>query len=113
MKLELDLSAKILNDLDSFIKNVNAILSDFGINENVKKLSEIESILKRIRLLKPSQNYLGVTLDSNGYIVDINPLHDFVLEQGVPEDVLRGYYKIKDGVLYLDKERQALLWRNE
>lgn len=112
-KSNVDLKTLILQDLSKLLADVNIYLYENGIKERVDTLSDILVVLGKLRVLKPSQNYLGVTLDSNGYIIDINQLHDFVLEQDVPEDVLRGYYKIKDGVLYLDKERQALLWRNE
>lgn len=113
MKLELDLSATILNDLDSFLKRVNATLADFGIHEDIKKLSELENFLKRIRILKPKESYIGVTLDVDGYIKTVQPLHDFVIKQDVPRDILQGYYKILNGVIFLDSTRQALLWGNE
>lgn len=112
-KSNVDLKTLILQDLSKLLADVNIYLYTNGIKERVDDLSDILVVLNKLRVLKPSQNYLGVTLDSNGYIVDIAPLHDFVLEQDVPSDILRGYYKIQDGLLYLDKERQALLWRNE
>lgn len=112
-KSNVDLKTLILQDLSKLLADINIYLYENGIKERVEDLADILVVLNKLRVLKPSQNYLGVTLDSNGYIVDINSLHDFVLEQDVPEDVLRGYYKIQNGVLYLDKERQALLWRNE
>lgn len=113
MKLNFDFSAILLNDLEELIKNVNATLTTYGVNEKITTLSDLQNLLDRLRVLKPKDEYLGVTLDSDGFIVEINPLHDFVVKQDVPEDVLRGYYKIQNGVIYLDKERQALLWRNE
>ena len=112
-KSNVDLKTLILQDLSKLLADMNIYLYENGIKERVEDLADILVVLNKLRVLKPSQNYLGVTLDSNGYIIDINKLHDFVLEQDVPEDVLRGYYKIQNGVLYLDKERQALLWRNE
>ena len=112
-KSNVDLKTLILQDLSKLLADINIYLYENGIKERVEDLADILVVLNKLRVLKPSQNYLGVTLDSNGYIVDINSLHDFVLEQDVPEDVLRGYYKIQNGLLYLDKERQALLWRNE
>ena len=112
-KSNIDLKTLIIQDMEKLIKDTNVYLIENGIQDKVKDLKGILEALNKLRVLKPSQAYLGVTLDSDGYIKTVSPLHDFVLEQDAPNDLTQGYYKIKNGEFYLDVERQALLWRNE
>lgn len=112
-KSNVDLKTLILQDLEKFVKDVNDYLREHSVNLKVTNLQGVLDALHQLRVLKPSQEYIGVTLDSDGYIKSIQPLHDFVIKQDVPTDILQGYYKIFNGVIFLDSTRQALLWRNE
>lgn len=112
-KSNVDLKTLILQDLEKFVKDVNDYLREHSVNLKVTNLQGVLDALHQLRVLKPSQEYIGVTLDSDGYIKSIQPLHDFVIKQDVPKDILQGYYKILNGVIFLDSTRQAILWRNE
>lgn len=112
-KSNVDLKTLILQDLEKFVKDVNDYLREHSVNLKVNNLQGVLDALHQLRVLKPSQEYIGVTLDSDGYIKSIQPLHDFVIKQDVPKDILQGYYKILNGVIFLDSTRQALLWGNE
>lgn len=112
-KSNVDLKTLILQDLEKFVKDVNDYLREHSVNLKVNNLQGVLDALHQLRVLKPSQEYIGVTLDSDGYIKSIQPLHDFVIKQDVPKDILQGYYKILNGVIFLDSTRQAILWRNE
>ena len=112
-KSNTDLKTLILQDLEKFVRDVNDYLREHSVNLKVDNLQGVLDALHQLRVLKPSQEYIGVTLDSDGYIKTIQPLHDFVVKQDVPIDILQGYYKILNGVIFLDGTRQALLWGNE
>ena len=112
-KSNIDLKTLILQDLEKFVKDVNDYLREHSVNLKVNNLQDVLDALHQLRVLKPSQEYIGVTLDNDGYIKTVQPLHDFVIKQDVPTDILQGYYKILNGVIFLDNTRQALLWGNE
>ncbi len=112
-KSNIDLKTLILQDLEKFVRDVNDYLREHSVNLKVNNLQGVLDALHQLRVLKPSQEYIGVTLDSEGYIKSVQPLHDFVVKQDVPIDILQGYYKILNGVIRLDPKRQALLWGNE
>lgn len=112
-KSNIDLKTLILQDLEKFIKDMNDYLHEHSVNIRVNDLKGALDALHQLRILKPTQEYIGVTVNSDGYIKSVQPLHDFVIKQEVPIDVLHGYYRIINGVISLDSARQALLWRNE
>ena len=89
-KSNVDLKTLILQDLEKFVKDVNDYLREHSVNLKVTNLQGVLDALHQLRVLKPSQEYIGVTLDSDGYIKSIQPLHDFVIKQDVPKDILQG-----------------------
>lgn len=108
----MDIAAAILQMIEEHLTELTYYLNKNGRPEKLYKLSEVMEALNKLKVFKANEEYLGFTLDSDGYVKTHYKLNDFTLQQEVPYDISRGYYRIEDGKLVLDKERKELIWRN-
>lgn len=105
------LELKIEEELTEIIQDLEKFLNECNVEVSSKTLYSMIRGLDKIIAIRKGKSYIGVTLNSNGYVQKINKIDTIVAEQELPTDILRGYYKIEDGKLILDEQMREKLWR--
>lgn len=101
-----DIVQVIISDIDLWSNQLRTFLDANGIEAKNKKLYELIDLVKSLKVKLKNTKYVSLVLDSNGYIVGINKMDDFVEYDGLPSDIADGYYLYKEGKIILDEERQ-------
>jgi hypothetical protein len=91
-------------------EHVREFLKDCGYASPDATPEQIVEQLLRLPVLKPYKTYLGIQTNEEGYVTSYSRIDTFMEERALPEDLLRGYYKIVDGKPVLDEERRRVLW---
>jgi len=110
MKPELiQLTEDIIKDIQGYIDELKDFIKDNGGSDNIKTMSELTKAVKNLRVVLKTKHHLGLTFDSNGYIIAAEPFEDFVSFDNplqVPYDVSQGFYLLIDGTVAVDEERK-------
>jgi hypothetical protein len=102
----LDVISEMIRDIDSWKKELKLFLKECDIDADYHTLEQLISTVKSLKVKRNTENYVGVVKDSNGYIVKLYPMDDFLPMTSLPNDASHGYYKIEGEKLVLDEERQ-------
>lgn len=94
----------LLNELIKFLNDCGIELTSKTFNSAIRKLQEVIAIRKE-------KSYIGLTLNDLGYVRKFNEIDTIIEKQNLPEDILRGYYKIENGKIVLDERMKEKLWR--
>lgn len=100
----------LLKEVDDFLDDLIKYIEENGGKVRGKKLGDIKEGLHRLNVVNPKKSYFAFDLNENGFVYGYNKVDAIVENQEIPEDILRGYYKIKRNKLVLDKNRQNQLW---
>lgn len=109
----------VLKEVDNFADQVAAFIESHGVAVNGKNFQTILNALKKLQLKQEGKNYLildenkeyvSVETDKNGYILLYNNMDTIAEKNKIPQDINRGYYKIKNNKIVLDEKRKRMLW---
>jgi len=96
---------------DQFIEELAQFLVDSGVKVKSGKMENIKKQIKELKVLNPNKSYVSIITDKNGYVKGYNIMDGFIENVDLPEDLIRGYYKInKNNKPVLDKGRRRELW---
>lgn len=87
-----------------------SILNEHGIPYADTKISTLLKSFKQLRTIKPNRRYVAVELNELGYIKNLIETDIIADPMPIPEDILRGYYKVVDGQIIVDTARKSILW---
>jgi hypothetical protein len=99
-----------LAQADEFAEKIIIFIRSKGVEVKSSKFSDILKGLEELYVLQKQKEYIAVDLDRKGFIKLYNNMDEIIEAQDLPEDILRGYYKIKNNKVVLDKKRQKELW---
>lgn len=100
------LSELLLKDLQEIRDKLNLFLIESDQNTQGLHLLELVDLLKKVKVKKKDIDYAAFILDNNGYIIQSVPFADFAPLEGLPKDVAKGYYKLENGEVVIDYQRQ-------
>jgi hypothetical protein len=80
------------------------ILNDKDVTED--KLFSLIDKLPTLKVKRIDKNYKALVMDENGYIIKSIKFNDFILDESLPVDLEKGYYKLENDEIVLDHERQ-------
>ena len=103
-----------IDELVEKVENIRGVLKDILDDHNIPymdtKLSTLLESFKQLRTIKPNRRYIAVELNELGYIKNLIETDIIADPMPIPEDILRGYYKVVDGKIVLDEARKSILW---
>jgi 23S rRNA A2030 N6-methylase RlmJ len=102
----LDLLAEMSRDITEWKKELSRFLKECDIEADFLSLKELIDSVKYLKVRKNTEEYAGVVKDSNGYVIRLYRMDDFLPLKSLPNDASHGYYKIEGDKLVLDEERQ-------
>jgi hypothetical protein len=107
----MDASVALLRHIENHIDILYNFLLSCGIKPKDKQLSTLTEALKDVKALKPKVNYIAYQTNNDGYVDKAIDMETFTEITQVPQDILRGYYKVDDkGNLVIDYARKNVLW---
>lgn len=108
-KLMFETYQKLQEEINEMRKDISTFLlrSDMEISgtENIRELVQKLSDLK---IMYADKNYVTFLFDNEGFIVNKVPVNNFI-EDNLPEDVTRGYYKLESGKLTIDYSKKRII----
>lgn len=108
-KITISLSEMIIKDIDAIALELQKFLLENEIKPIDSRISSLVKEIERLKVMKKTMKYAGLIFDSNGYIVKVVRIGDFMPISELPSDISGGYYKLKNGKIVLDEERQRQL----
>lgn len=102
----------VLKEVEDLIVTLTKFLQERGVSVSSTKIADLLAALERLQTVDQNKTYISVQLDKNGYVKLYNKMDALLQNQDIPDDLIRGYYKIKKNKPFLDKKRQEQLWRD-
>lgn len=99
-------TSKMIIDYKNVSEKLKKFLLENGIQTEDEKVSNMLPKLDLIRVKKVTEDYRALVTDENGYIIKAIPFEDFVVNKNIPVDVEKGYYKLENGEIVIDYQRQ-------
>lgn len=108
-KLMKETYAKLQEDSNRLRRDLEQFLSKADVSDVYNKSARLlVSKLYDLQIMFKDKEYVAFQFDKEGYIIDKVPVTNFI-EDKLPLDITRGYYKLVDGKVEIDHVKKRII----
>lgn len=102
---------KLNKDKEHKLNTINELSNKLSFIKGKDIIEKLNNLLSNeYMIIKQGERYNGVKTDQDGYVLTHNECNVALKDAQIPLDVDSGVWKVKEGKLEKDKEREMILW---
>lgn len=108
-KLMFETYQKLQEEINEMRKDISTFLSRSDVEiRGTENIRELVQKLSDLKIMYADKNYVTFLFDNEGFIINKVPVDNFI-EDNLPADVTRGYYKLESGKLTIDYSKKRII----
>lgn len=100
----------MIDELEAISSKLSRFLESCGVKPKDRTIHNQLEQLDEVIALRSGRSYIGLQTQPDGVITGFVAVNGIVEEQALPPDLLRGYWRYRDGKIELDEELRQKIW---